>query len=128
MVKKTKNGFSLIEIIFTLGLVSMLTTAATSVLANTQEISKTVTTQNIVEVEAENAIKVIANEGINHANLYITKDYVSDLNSNITIRPTVCKNNGVGHVITIQEANADYINRFDTCNFNDNFKFTMIKA
>ena len=126
MKTTTKKAFSLIEISFVLLMIATLTTFAVNAAAETQETVQSVTTLTVPEQEAHNAINVIATEGINNSNLFVTKDYVSDLESHITIKPIKCSD-GIGHVITIQEKDSEFVNTFDTCDFNNQFNFTVSK-
>ncbi len=127
-MKTTKKAFSLIEVSFVLALIAMISTFAIDAMAQTQETAKSVTTLSVPEIEAQNALDFIAKEGYNNANLTVTADYVSDLESRITINPFNCENGGIAHVITIQEKGSDYIQSFNNCEFNNQFNFTVAAA
>lgn len=127
-MKTTKKAFSLIEVSFVLALIAMISTFAIDAMAQTQETAKSVTTLSVPELEAQNALDFIAKEGYNNANLTVTADYISNLESRITINPFNCENGGIAHVITIQEKGSDYIQSFNNCEFNNQFKFTVAAA
>lgn len=127
-MKTTKKAFSLIEVSFVLALIAMISTFAIDAMAQTQETAKSVTTLSVPELEAQNALDLIAKEGYNNANLTVTADYISNLESRITINPFNCANGGIAHVITIQEKGSDYIQSFNNCEFNNQFNFTVAAA
>ena len=127
-MKTTKKAFSLIEVSFVLALIAMISTFAIDAMAQTQETAKSVTTLSVPEIEAQNAIYFIAKEGYNNANMTVTTDYVSELESRITINPFNCENGGIAHVITIQEKGSDYIQSFNNCEFNNQFNFLVAAA
>jgi prepilin-type N-terminal cleavage/methylation domain-containing protein len=127
-MKTTKKAFSLIEVSFVLALIAMISTFAIDAMAQTQETVKSVTTLSVPEIEAQNALDFIAKEGYNNANLTVTADYISNLESRITINPFNCENGGIAHVITIQEKGSDYIQSFNNCEFNNQFNFLVAAA
>ena len=127
-MKTTKKAFSLIEVSFVLALIAMISTFAIDAMAQTQETAKSVTTLSVPEIEAQNALDFIAKEGYNNANLTVTADYISNLESRITINPFNCENGGIAHVITIQEKSSDYIQTFNNCEFNNQFNFLVVAA
>ena len=127
-MKTTKKAFSLIEVSFVLALIAMISTFAIDAMAQTQETVKSVTTLSVPEIEAQNALDFIAKEGYNNANLTVTADYISELESRITINPFNCENGGIAHIITIQEKSSDYIQTFNNCEFNNQFNFLVAAA
>ncbi|MCT7632134.1 type II secretion system protein [Aliarcobacter butzleri] len=127
MRKLVKKGFSGIELVLAMAIITVLMTVSVDTFSTSLETSKEVTTKTVIETEADNAVEYILKEGIRTSQLYITTNYVSELNSQIDIKTTVCSDNKIAHKITIIEQNAEYSQSFTTCDSNSKYVFTTTK-
>lgn len=128
MRKLVKKGFSGIELVLVMAIMTVLMSVSVDTFSTSLETSKEVTTKTVIEQEADNAIEYILKEGIRTSQTYITANYVSELNSQIDIKTTVCSDNKIiAHKVTIIEQNAEYSQSFTTCDTNNKYVFTTTK-
>lgn len=127
MRKLVKKGFSGIELVLVMAIMTILMSVSVDTFSTSVETSKEVTTKTVIEQEAGNAVEYILKEGIRTSQLYITTNYVSELNSQIDIKTTTCLDSKIAHKITIIEQNAEYSQSFTTCVTNNKYIFTTTK-
>lgn len=127
MRKLVKKGFSGIELVLVMAIMTVLMSVSVDTFSTSFEASKEVTTKTVVETEADNAVEYILKEGIRTSQPYIITNYVSELNSQVDIRTTVCSDNKIAHKVTITEQNAEYSQSFTTCDSNSKYVFTTTK-
>ncbi|MCT7596100.1 type II secretion system protein [Aliarcobacter butzleri] len=127
MRKLVKKGFSGIELVLVMAIMTVLMTVSVDTFSTSLETSKEVTTKTVIETEADNAIEFILKEGIRTSQTYITANYTSELNSQVDIKTTVCSDNKIAHKVTIIEQNAEYSQSFTTCDSNSKYVFTTTK-